>query len=266
MILRVTNSRPRRSRLVVEQDPAAGVEVIRLAVVDGDEVPVRLRHAVRRAGVERRQLGLRHLADLAEHLARRRLVEARLRAHLAHRLEHPCHPDSGELGGQGRLDPRHRHERHRGEVVDLIGPRCPQRVDQRALVEQVGLVQRDLVAQMLDPVEALGRRAAHHAVDLVALLEQELGQVGAVLAGDPSDQGASPFRHRPGRVHASAGQSARPHPQSRSDELPDDAYSAPRASPAKNSPVSTSEAGVPISKNRSVAAKPKSSPPAANFW
>ena len=33
-----------------------------------------------------------------------------------------------------------------------------------------------------------------HADDLVALVEQELGQVGAVLAGDAGDQ--CPFRHR----------------------------------------------------------------------
>ena len=77
---------------------------------------------------------------------------------------------------------------HRGEVVDLVGPARAQRVDERALVEQVALVQRDAPAQVLDAVEALGRGAAHHAVDLVALLEQELGQVGAVLAGDAGDQ------------------------------------------------------------------------------
>ena len=31
-------------------------------------------------------------------------------------------------------------------------------------------------------------RAAHHAVDLVALLEQDLGEVRAVLARDPGDE------------------------------------------------------------------------------
>ena len=32
--------------------------------------------------------------------------------------------------------------------------------------------------------------AAHHADDLVALVEQELGEVGAVLAGDAGDERA----------------------------------------------------------------------------
>ena len=81
-------------------------------------------------------------------------------------------------------------KRHRGEVVDLVGLGGAQRVDQRALVEQVALVQRDAVAQVLDALELLGRGAADHAVDLVALLEQQLGQVGAVLPGDPGDQRA----------------------------------------------------------------------------
>ena len=97
-------------------------------------------------------------------------------------------PDAGELGRQRRLGPRHGDEAHRGEVVDLVGLGGAQRVDERALVEQVALVQRDPVADVLDAVELLGRGAADHAVDVVALLEQQLGEVGAVLAGDAGDQ------------------------------------------------------------------------------
>ena len=121
---------------------------------------------------------------LAEHLARGGLVEADVGADLADALEQARDADAGELGGQGRLDPGDADERHRGEVVDLVGLRGAQRVDERAVVEQVALVQRDAVAQVLDALELLGRRAADHAVDLVALLEQELGEVGAVLARD----------------------------------------------------------------------------------
>ena len=56
-------------------------------------------------------------------------------------------------------------------------------------------MQRDPVAQMLDPLEPLGRGAADHPVDLVALLEQQLGQVRTVLAGDPGDQRAARGGH-----------------------------------------------------------------------
>src|SRR5438045_7229293 len=41
---------------------------------------------------------------------------------------------------------------------------------------------------MLDALEILGARAADHAADRVALVEQQLGQVTAVLAGDPRDE------------------------------------------------------------------------------
>ena len=51
-------------------------------------------------------------------------------------------------------------------------------------------MQRDPLAQVLDALELLRRGAADHAVHLIALLQQQLGQVGAVLAGDPGDQRA----------------------------------------------------------------------------
>jgi hypothetical protein len=56
------------------------------------------------------------------------------------------------------------------------------------VVEQVSLVQGDLLAQVLDPVELLRRGAPHDPVDGVALLQEQLGQVGAVLPGDAADE------------------------------------------------------------------------------
>ena len=63
-------------------------------------------------------------------------------------------------------------------------------------------MQDQVVAAALKALERLGRGAADHAVYLVALLEQELGQVAAVLSGDAGDQcaprivtrGRLPFR------------------------------------------------------------------------
>src|SRR5262249_36402090 len=57
-------------RFVVEKYSAGRMQVIRLAVVDGNEVPVDLRDPVRRTRIEGCRLGLRNLQDLAEHLAR----------------------------------------------------------------------------------------------------------------------------------------------------------------------------------------------------
>src|SRR3954464_4901492 len=58
------------------------------------------------------------------------------------------------------------------------------------MIEQVGLMERDAVAQVLDAFELLRRRAAHHAVHLIALLEQQLGQIRPILTRDPRDQRA----------------------------------------------------------------------------
>ena len=45
-----------------------------------------------------------------------------------------------------------------------------------------------VLVEVVDPRRVERRRAADQAVHLVALAEQQLGQVGAVLAGDPGDQ------------------------------------------------------------------------------
>src|SRR5215218_4078119 len=60
--------KPAALRLVVEADPRHREEVVGLSVVDRNEVPVALRHAVRRPRIKRRGLALRHFADHAEHL------------------------------------------------------------------------------------------------------------------------------------------------------------------------------------------------------
>ena len=113
--------------LVVEQDARAGEQVVALAVVDDDVVTEHLGAAVRAAGVERGQLGLRGLAHLAEHLRRRRLVEAD-RVVLAaadhpDRLEHAQHAETGDVGGELGLVEAERHETDRSEVVHLVGLR-----------------------------------------------------------------------------------------------------------------------------------------------
>ena len=46
----------------------------------------------------------------------------------------------------------------------------------------------ELVLEVLDALEVLGAAAAHHADDLVALRQQELGEIGAVLSGDAGDE------------------------------------------------------------------------------
>src|SRR5687768_11363516 len=87
-------------------------------------MPEHLRDAVRTARMERGRLRLRYLAHLAEHLARRRLVEPDrvvLRpADDTDRLPHAKHSEPADLRGKLRLLDRERNARDRAEVVDLV--------------------------------------------------------------------------------------------------------------------------------------------------
>jgi len=74
------------------------------------------------------------------------------------------------------------------EVVDLVGLDRLQRPRQAVLVDEVAVVQRELVADVVDAPGVERAGAADEAVDLVSLLEEQLREVAAVLAGDSGDQ------------------------------------------------------------------------------
>ena len=143
------------------------------------------------SGRERRRLGLRRLPRLAEDLARRRLVEPDRRIDLADRLEHRGHADRGELGRQHRLVPRARHERRRGEVEDLGGTRVTEHGASELWSRRSARTSRQPVRDSRKPIGVRLGRAPDDAEDLVSLLEQQLGEEGAVLAADPCYQRAS---------------------------------------------------------------------------
>ena len=139
--------------------------------------------------MERRPLALRRLVDEAEHLRAARLVDARLRPQLPHGVQHAQDPHGGDVGGVlGHLE-GDLHVALGRQVVDLVRPHALQRPDQAVLVHQVPVMENEVLADVVDPPGVEGAAAPHQAVDLVALLEQELGEVAAVLAGDAGDEG-----------------------------------------------------------------------------
>src|SRR5206468_1070592 len=71
---------------------------------------------------------------------------------------------------------------------DLVRAGGADRLDQRELVEQVAVDQLDVVPDVADALVDDQRGPPDQAVDPVALLQQELGQITAVLAGDAGDQ------------------------------------------------------------------------------
>ena len=83
----------------------------------------------------------------------------------------------------------------RRQVVELVGLHLLHDVDEAGGVGEVAVVQDELlmldVRILVEVVDAGGVEqggAPLDAVDLVALGEQQFGQVGAVLPGDASDQ------------------------------------------------------------------------------
>ena len=117
------------------------------------------------------------------------------------RLEEPGHAECRELAGEHRLGPRGGHEALRGEVVDLVGLGVAHHGGQRVLVEEVRGHDLDAVEQVVDPLVGVVGGAAHHADDVVALGQEELGEVGAVLPGDARDQrGAAGLPRSGGRI------------------------------------------------------------------
>ena len=79
----------------------------------------------------------------------------------------------------------------RAEVVDLVGVDLAHQGDQPGAVGEVAVVEVEprvlvvrVAVEVVDPAGVEQRGAPDQAVDLVALAEQELGEVGPVLAGD----------------------------------------------------------------------------------
>ena len=130
-------------RFVVEQDAVAGVEAVRVAVLDGHPVGEHLGDGVRAARAERRRLGLRRLGHPAVHLGRAGLVEADRPVGGPDGLEHPERAHRGGVGGElGHLE-ADLDVALGAQVVDL-GRLDPVEVaDERRRIGQVGVVQEE---------------------------------------------------------------------------------------------------------------------------
>jgi hypothetical protein len=177
--------------------------VTKVSVVDGDPVGVEFRHAVGAAGIERGGLPLRGLDHLAVHLRGRSLIEANLIAdgvlEVANRLEQPQDPDGGHIGRVGRLVEADADVALGGEVVDLRRADLPNQPGQAVAIGHVSMMEHqgslhlmNVAVQVFDPLGAEGARPADEPVDFVALVEQEFGEVRAILACDAGDE--SPLR------------------------------------------------------------------------
>src|ERR1039458_6100487 len=172
------------------------VEPITLPVVHGDVVAKDLGTSVGTARVKGRGLALGR-RGAAEHLARRRLVEAALDTGAPGGFQEAECADGDDVGGKlGDLE-TYLDVALGPEVVDLVGTQVVEQRGERTAVGEVGVVEEEarsgLVDVLIDVVEPVGVQAggtAFQAVDLVALGKKELSEVRTVLAGSAGDESA----------------------------------------------------------------------------
>ena len=171
------------------------MQAVRLAIVLHGPERVEFRHAVRGARVERRRLLLRHLLHLAVQLARGRLVEARLHAREANRLQQAHRAERVHVARElGRVE-RHAHMALCRQIVHLVRIDLVDDPHQVGAITEVAVVQKQLHAvhvrilvEVVDARRVERARPADDAVHLVALLQQQFREVGPVLPRDARDQ------------------------------------------------------------------------------
>jgi hypothetical protein len=92
-----------------------------------------------------------------------------------------------------------------GQVVDLGRLDRLERAREAVLVDEVAVVQRQPVADVVDPPGVERAAAADEAVDLVPFFQQQLRQVAAVLTGDAGDEGLRRQRASPEKTNYNGG-------------------------------------------------------------
>ena len=128
------------------------------------------------------------------------MIETRLDARLANRLQQPHRARGGNVGRIFRSVETHAHMALRGQIINFFGLDLRHEPRQGAGVAQISIVKKQPVAarvrvfiNRVKPPGVERTRAADDAVDFVALGQQPFRQIRTVLPGDARDQ--SFFRH-----------------------------------------------------------------------
>lgn len=171
------------------------LEAVGLAVVLDRPKGVELGDGVGTARIERRRLLLRHLLHLAVELRGRGLVEARLHAREADRLQEPHRAERVNVAGEIRRVEADAHVTLRGEVVHFVRLDVVDEPHEVRAVRKIAVMQEHphvvdvgILIEIFDPARVERAGAADEAVNLIALAQQQLREVAAVLSGDTGDQ------------------------------------------------------------------------------
>ena len=182
---------------MVEQNSVRGVDAVGLAIVHGDPVGVELGGAIWAARRKRRRFVLRRVRRVAVKLGGRCLIEPDTLFELENpdRLQQAQRAERVGIGRVFRRFEAHLHVALRGKIVDFGRLRLLHEPDQIGRVRHVAVVQEEscildmrIDVEMIDALGIERRRAPLEAVHDVTFCQQQLGQIGAVLAGRAGDQ------------------------------------------------------------------------------
>jgi hypothetical protein len=149
------------------------------------------------ARVERGGLALRHFLDQAVELAGRGLVEPRCLLELedTDRLKQAQRPNSIGICGVFRGLEAYRDMALRGEVVDFVRTGFLDDADQVGRIGHVSVMEDEalvgfvgILVNLLYPPRVERGGAAFHAVNFVALVQQQLSKICTILTRHPGDE------------------------------------------------------------------------------
>ena len=144
--------------------------------------------------MKRRGLPLRNFRHLAVKLGTGRLIKAdRLgAADVPDRLQKTQRPEPTDVRRINRLIERDADMALRAKIIHLIRLRDFDQLLQPTPIGQIAVVEKELEVLFVNILEDVGdapaverRRAADDAMNLIALRQEQLCEIGTVLAGDP---------------------------------------------------------------------------------
>ena len=186
--------------LVVEEDAVAAEHAVGVAVLLDNPEAVLLGDGVGAEGVEGGVLVLGYFLDLAVELGGGGLVDLAAigEAYLADGLDDAEDANGINIGGELGGVKADLHVALGGEVVDLRGAHVGDDADDGHGVAEVGVVEVEVGTplEVGDALAVIDGGSADDAVDVVAFVEEEFGEVGAVLARDARDEGNVLFAHK----------------------------------------------------------------------
>src|SRR5215213_6148260 len=148
--------------------------------------------SIRTARLKCGGLFLRHLVDVAKHLARAREVKATIGPQLPQRRKHVVRAVDVRAHRRKAVSEAFRHKALGREVITLVKIVFAEDVENAGVTLETGRVQRDTVQQVSEPAEprfgGFQGHATDQAVHLVAQTKEIICEVTAILTGYSSNQ------------------------------------------------------------------------------